>query len=114
MELENIKGLQFSLLKKEEDLEAHTAEYTKKVTAKFTIPSDLPKTEEMFELLVQRMYNDLMEKAPEDVDSLGLWIERDTDILDNAISLQTLKDIKDYSKEKIIPVYEFFKMTLMV
>jgi len=114
MNLENIKGLTFSLLKKEEDLGSNTAEYTKKVTVKFTIPNDLPKTEEMFELLVQRMYSDLMKNATEDADSLGLWIERDTDILDNAISLRTLNDIKEYSPQKITPIYEFFKMTLMV
>lgn len=111
MKLENIKAIQFSLLKKEQDLEVGLTEYTKKITAKFEIPKDFPKTQQMFELLVQKIYNDLMEKKTKDVDSLGLWIEIDNDILENAISLQTLDDIQHYSSPDVNSVFEFFKMT---
>jgi hypothetical protein len=114
MNLESIKSIQFSLMKKETDMENGKAEYTKKISAKFVLPPNFPKEEEMFESLVKKIYEDLMTNAPEDADSLGLWVERDTDTLDNAISLNTLIDIQAYSAEKINPIYEFFKMTMTV
>lgn len=112
MNLEKIQSIQLSLLKKETDVENNVAEYSKKLTAKFTLPIDFPRTEEMFSLLLENMYVDLMQNAPEDADSVGIWIEMDTITIDNALSLQTLDDIKMYSKEDLKPAYEFFKMTL--
>jgi hypothetical protein len=114
MNLESIRSITLSLLKKETDINQNenTAEYSKKLTAKFTFPSDFPRTEEMFETLLQDMYKELMLNAPEDCDSIGIWIEMDTITLDNALSLRTLDDIRMYSKEELNPAYEFFKMTL--
>lgn len=43
---------------------------------------------------------------------LGIWIKYDGEILDNAIKIQTLEDIKKYSLDDINEVYEFVKMTL--
>ena len=114
MNLEKIQSIQLSLLKRETDPnENNEAEYTKKLSAKFTIPSDFPRTEEMFEVLMKNMYDDLMKNAPGNADSIGIWIDMDSIIIDNALSLQTLDDIKMYSKDNLNPAYEFFKMTLM-
>jgi hypothetical protein len=101
-------------MKRDSDInESSKAEYLTKKTAKFTLPSDFPKEEEMFALLCKDIYEDLLYNAPDDIDSLGLWIEYDTITVDNAISLGTLETIQEYSKEDINPSYEFFKMTLI-
>lgn len=115
MNFDKIKSITLSLLKKETDINhsENTAEYTKKMTAKFTLPLDFPRTEEMFEALLEDMYKDLMLNAPEGTDSIGIWIEMDTITLDNAISLRTLDDIRMYSRDNISPAYEFFKMSLL-
>ena len=113
MNLEEIKSITLSLLKKESDVDSDgTASYSKKVTAKFTPPVDFPRTEEMFEALLKNMYEDLLKNATGDPDSLGIWIEMDSITIDNALSLQTLDDIQKYAKEEINPAWEFFKMTL--
>ena len=113
MNLEEIRSIQFSLLKKETDPDKkHKAEYIKKKSAKFVIPLGFPRQEEIFSTLVKDMFDDLMIDAPENVDSLGLWIEYDDITIDNAISLQTLDDIVMYAKEEINPAWEFFKMTI--
>lgn len=114
MNLEEIQSITLSLLKKESNInENNEAEYSKKITAKFTIPPDFPRTEEMFSVLLKNMYSDLMKKAPKDVDSIGIWIDIGSIILDNALSLRTLDDIEMYSKDNINPAYEFFKMSMM-
>jgi len=113
MELEKIKSISFSLMKKEIDLGNGTAEYTKKITAKFDIPSNFPKEESAFEEIVIKIYKDLNEKAPDDIDSLGLWIEYDNLTLDNAIPISVLNDIQQYSAPEVSSVYEFFKMTFI-
>ena len=114
MNLNKIQSITFSLLKKETDPNKYNkAEYSKKKTVKFTLPSDFSQTEKMIEALVKDMYVDLMQNAPDGCDSLGLWIEMDTITIDNAISLQTLDDITIYSNNtNMNSIYEFFKMTL--
>jgi len=114
MNLKKIQSITFSLLKKETDPNKYNkAEYSKKKTVKFTLPSDFPRTEKMIKVLVKDMYADLTQNAPDDCDSLGLWIEMDTITIDNAIYLQTLDDIMIYSNDKDMnSIYEFFKMTL--
>jgi len=106
MNLEKIQSIQLSLLKRETDPNENNE-------AEYTIPSDFPRTEEMFEVLMKNMYDDLMKNAPGNADSIGIWIDMDSIIIDNALSLQTLDDIKMYSKDNLNPAYEFFKMTLM-
>ena len=115
--LDSIISVQFSLLKKETDTDKYNkAEYSKKKTVKFVLPPKFPQKEYAFKTLCEDMYTDLMNNAPDDTDYIGLWIEYDIKgsiIIDNAISLQTLSDIQEYSKDPNISVaYEFFKMTL--
>jgi hypothetical protein len=114
MNLDKIQYIQLSLLQKETEPNKKTgkADYLKKKTAKFTIPNNFPKTEEMFEALVEDIYKDLMINAPKGTDSLGIWIKYDTYTLENAISLNTLRDIVKYSKDNLKPIFEFFKITI--
>lgn len=109
-----IRSIQLSLLKKGTEVDKYNkAEYFKKKTAKFTLPPDFPKTDEYFEVLLKDMFEELMIDAPDGADSLGLWIELDSITLDNSITLNTLNDIKMYSKEEVNPAWEFFKLTLI-
>lgn len=115
--LTDIKSIQLSLLQKGEEKKDNKSEYFKKKTAKFVLPHDFPRTDEYFATLLHDMYDELLEYAPEDVDSLGLWVEYDTITFDNAMTLDTLESIKMYSSknpedELINVAYEFFKMTL--
>lgn len=110
--LADIKSVQLSLLQKGKEKKDNKSEYFKKKTAKFVLPTSFPRTDEYFEALIHDMFKELMLYPPLDADSLGLWIEYDTITIDNAISLQTLNDIREYSKTEIEPEYEFFKMTL--
>jgi|ADurb_Gel_03_Slu_FD_contig_51_869167_length_628_multi_2_in_0_out_0_3 hypothetical protein len=112
MELEKIKSITLSLLKRESDVKDNEATYSKKVTAKFVVPENFHLVEENAPELLEGMYSDLLKNAPDDVDSIGIWIEMDTITLDNALSLQTLDDIKKYSQADLNPAWEFFKMTL--
>ena len=110
--LANIRSIQLSLLEKGKEKKDNKFEYFKKKTARFVLPHDFPRTDEYIETLVEDMFKELIEDAPDEADSLGLWIEYDSITFDNAISLQSLKDIQEYSKEEIKPVVEFFKMSL--
>lgn len=112
MNLKKIKSVSFSLLKKETDIKDGKAEYLKKKTVKFILPNNFPKKEKMFELLIKNMYDDLMNNTHDEADSLGLWIEYDSFTIDNSITLNTLRSIKEYSKQDIDPIFEFFKMSL--
>jgi hypothetical protein len=113
MKFSKIQSVQFSLLKRKTDTDKNSkAEYLKKKTAKFTLPSDFPRNKRYFYALTEDMYNDLMQDAPEDINSLGIWVQYGDTLLENAISLNTLIDIKKYSKDDINPIFEFFKMTL--
>jgi hypothetical protein len=110
--LTNIRSIQLSLLEKGKEKKNNKFEYFKKKTAKFKFPHDFPKTNEYLKTLVEDIFKELMIDAPDEVDSLGIWIEYDTITFDNAISLSALESIKEYSKEEINPVWEFVKMSL--
>jgi capsid protein len=93
-------------------------EYIRCATAKFIVLDNFfqdPNDDELLlELLIKRMYDDLIEKNQQlDVDSLGIWVETTDDpVIENAMSLGNLEDIKHYSNQDINPQFEFFKMTL--
>jgi len=90
------------------------ANYLKEITGTLVVPEDFPKNEEAFSQILTQIYESLLEENNNSVDSLGIWIEfEDSTILENAISLDTLNNIKEYSKEDMSPVFEFFKITLV-
>jgi len=114
--LEKIKSIQFSLLKKDTDInEDNQAEFLKEKTASFRIPDEFPRDEESFNYLTEHMFKSLINNISEDIyDYLGLWIEYDEMTVDNAISIDTLKNITEYTPEgEVNAVYEFFKMTVL-
>ena len=91
--------------------------YIIKVTGEFNIPGDfydglLKKEEEdLTSGLVNAMYVELIENITVE-DFLGIWIDYNGKNFENAIHLNTLKDMDKFGAEDIDPVYEFFKMTI--
>jgi hypothetical protein len=102
-------------MKRETDVENGKAEYTKKKSVKFVIPEDFFENtdeEEMLKNLIFSMFSDLKENPPSDADSLGVWLQYETITVDNAVSLRTLEDILEYSKEGTNPIFEFVLMSM--
>jgi hypothetical protein len=115
--LAEIRAIQISLLQKGKEMKEDKTEYFKKKTARFLIPPEFPRTDEYFAALVEDMYKELLEDAPSDADSVGMWIEYDTITLDRAMSLSALESIRSYSSkspddQEMNVAYELFKMTL--
>ena len=113
MNLENIKSIELSLLIREGDNVINgQAPYRKCVTAKFKIPEEsFIESEEFLNELLESMYQDIKKQAPEEADSIGIWIDNGSYILENSLYLRTLEDIRMYSSQNLNPLLEFFKMT---
>jgi len=99
--------------------EESKADYIAHVSAEFKIPdgfyNDLSKKKkrDLVENLVETIYGDISKhNRHNEADSLGLWVEYDGKILENAMSVETINDMKTYGPDGINPVYEFFKMTI--
>jgi hypothetical protein len=113
MIFEALQSLSISLMRRETDPDSNSkAEYVKIITAKFIVPDNFSRTEEDLETVISNMYIDLLENAPEDFDSIGMWVQYDNITIDNALSSSTLDDIKEYSKIEVNPIWEMFKMTI--
>jgi hypothetical protein len=114
MNLKEIKSIKLSLMLKDSEInEESKANYLKQITGTLIVPKDFPKTEDAFSQILSQIYNSLLEENKNDVDSLGIWIElKDSTILENAILLNTLQSITEYSQNNLNIVFEFFKMTL--
>lgn len=123
MKVDKFKSIKMSLMKMERDINESAgplegkAEYTVKGSATFNITPEfyvaLQKEEEknLTEGLVAAMYEELLQKIDE-VDTVGVWIDYDEKIYENAIKIDTLGDMKTYGPEDIVPIYEFFKLTI--
>ena len=119
MNVDKFKSVKMSLMETKGGINESTnkADYLIKGSAKFDITPEfyeaLEKEQErdLTEGLLAAMYEELIQKI-EGVDTVGLWIDYDGMIFENAIKIDTLGDMKKYSPEEIIPIYEFFKLTL--
>jgi hypothetical protein len=112
--IQKIKSIQLSLLKRETYTKENKAEFSKKITAKFIIPKnffEVQHEEFMLKELVSRMYSDLASNAPDEADSLGIWVEYGNLTIENSISLHTLDLIRENSNNTVNPIYEFLKMS---
>jgi len=91
--------------------------YVMKVSGEFETPEDFydgllkEEAESLTSGLVNAMYAELIENI-KDEDSLGMWIDYDGKDFENAIKLDTLKDMEKFGADEVDPVYEFFKMTI--
>jgi len=111
-DLFGIKSIKLSLLEKKSDPDSkNKANYLKKATAKYTLPENFPLTEEAFENIVSEMYIDLKNQKVF-ADYIGIWVQYNNIVIENAMAINTLEDIKKYAKREINPIYEFFKMTI--
>lgn len=95
--------------------ETGKSDYIVKATAKINISNEIYEKaiieEDLIERLNAAIYEELIEKTS-DIDSVGIWIEYDGETIDNAIKIQTLDDMKNFSIESITPIHEFFKLTM--
>lgn len=111
--LQKIKSISISLLKKDSEIQDGKAEYIKRISSKFVISDDYQIEEQFLENLITSMFNNISENCPKDADYVGIWVDYGEEIKENAISLSTLESIKEYSADKDInPIYEFFKLTI--
>ena len=107
-----------TLLVKTSDIDVSTnkAEYQKLVTTKFNYTIDLfPENvrKDFFSKLLEQMYQDLLENDNDiKATSLGIWIEMEDNVYENAIDLKILNDIKRYGDKDVEPLLEFYKMTV--
>ena len=56
------------------------------------------------------IYNDLVSKNNNDVDSIGIWVDYEGEVYENSIELATLNNMEKYSDEEIYPIFELFKL----
>lgn len=119
MDVNKFKSVKMSLMEARGDIneETNKVDYLVKGSAKFDITPEfyeaLQKDQEkdLTQGLIAAMYEELLEKI-DDVDTVGLWVDYDEHIYENAIKIDTLADMKRYAVEEIIPIYEFFKITI--
>lgn len=114
MNLQNIKSVRLSLMKKGTNISEDKQEFFKEITATFVVPENFPREEKAFQLVLGDMYKSLIDQNKKEVDTIGIWISfNDSEnIIDNALSIKTLETIEMYSAVEIYPIFEFFKMTL--
>ena len=81
------------------------------------ITPDSKINDELFESFLSSsldlIFRELIEVTNHPVDYVGMWIDTEDGVIDNSIELTVLKEIEEYSNEPVIPIYEFYKMTLL-
>lgn len=119
MDVKKFKGIKMSLMEAKGDINESTnkADYLVKGSAKFDITPEfyeaLEKEQEkdLTQGLIAAMYEELLQKI-DGVDTVGLWVYYDENIYENAIKIDTLGDMEKFGAEGIVPIYEFFKITI--
>jgi len=120
MDVTKFRNLKMSLMESRSDINESTgkADYIVKGSAQFTITKEFYATllnkekDDLTEGLLQAMYEELLNKIDDDVDTVGLWVDYNDQLFENAIKLSVLEDIEKFSVEEVTPIYEFFKMTI--
>lgn len=88
-------------------------DYEINTTTNFIIDNNIRKTinnNNIHELL-NLLYDDLIKKCS-DIDHLGIWLTYDGKIIENAININTLNDMKELGADDVDPILEFCKMTI--
>lgn len=120
MDVTRFRNLKMSLMESKGDINESTgkAEYIVKGSAEFTITKEFyavllnKEKDDLTEGLLQAMYEELVNKINDEVDTVGLWVDYDNHVFENAIKMSVLEDIGKFSVEEVTPIYEFFKMTI--
>lgn len=78
---------------------------------------DEEESSELFESFLSSsldlIYNDLVKNIKAPVDSVGIWTNTGKEVLEIAMSLESLNDIQKYGEDDIIPVFELYKMSIL-
>ena len=122
MDVNKFKSVKMSLMETKGDIneETNKADYLAKGSAKFDITPEFYKAleedqeKDLTKGLITAMYEELLQSIEEDVDTVGIWIEYDDKLFENAIKIDTLGDMKKFGAEDVVPIYEFFKLTITI
>jgi len=120
MDVTRFRNLKMSLMEAQSDINEDTgkADYIVKGSANFTITQEFyvslinKEKDDLTAGLLQAMYEELIDKIKDEVDTVGLWVDYDGMIFENSIKMSVLEDIGKFSVEEVTPIYEFFKMTI--
>jgi len=113
MKLEKINSIQISLMESQGNInDENKTNYILKSSGKLKITESIRSIvrQNLPELLIS-MYEDILIANEDKVDSIGIWIDYDGEILENSIKLETLNDMKNFGDKNTQPIYEFFKMS---
>ena len=121
MDVTKFRSIKMSLMESRSDINESTgkADYIVKGSANFTITKEFyvallnKEKDDLTEGLLQAMYEELIEKIKDTtVDTVGIWVDYNNQLMENSIKMGTLVDMEKHSPEEITPIYEFFKMTI--
>jgi len=115
MDLNKLEKITMSLMVAEnEPDDLNKTKYVVKATATVVVKESVVKAIEQYGLksVLNVIYDDILEKCKDPVDSIGLWVNYDNKEYENSIKLSTLNDIKQYGSNDIDAIYEFFRMTV--
>ena len=121
IDFKKIESIKLSLMKKESDIDKdNRAVYESYASCTFNIPvnffGDLYNSspENLCASLLEALYIDITNQVMhDDRNYLGMWVDYDGNVYENAIEMKTLDNIKEYGDENVNPLYEFFKMTVI-
>lgn len=69
--------------------------------------------EEFLEAVLKQAVDDMKGNVNSTaVDSVGLWVETDTGVYENAMYMSVLDDMEKYGQEDVNSLYELYKMTV--
>jgi len=122
IDTEKIKSIRMSLMQKKGDIDEEfdsvkKVDYLVRGTSNFIITPDFfgkldyKEKEQLLIGLLEALYEELLVKI-NDIDTVGIWIEYDGKIFENAMKIDILNNMEKYGADDVDPVYEFFKMTI--
>lgn len=117
--MNTIKEYSISLMLKESKVDDKKDSFIIKNSAKLDVEKAYETVDMDFVDFIlescELIFNELMEHNKNKIDSVGVWFRLDDgQVIDNAISLSILEDIKNYGSEDVNPFKEFIKMTLNI
>lgn len=118
LDFKKLDHIKISLMETNSSIDSSTgkSDYTIKGSANFKFDDEIKKllnNEELAKLL-NMIYEDLRSSITrEEVTSVGMWVDYDNLVYENSIKIETLNDMEEFGAEDIVPIYEFYKMTII-
>ncbi len=126
--MEKIKEFKISLMQRDNKKELKENEQEKsafitKATAKFdlekyfkenkkVIPEKREEYENFISTLSKLIYNELLNKCKDHVDSVGIWINIDGITYENSIDIDVIQKMEEYGEDDVNGIFELIKLTI--